>query len=215
MLIGLLATLQYKPLNYFCLGSYWYGCCYSNRVIFHKCYIRQAAAFTLIEVMVAISVLAIGVATTIGALTKINAMAATGRNTTGAYAVLMNQVDLFQSMSPFNPQKTNLSDGTVQIPKDSSHGSFPIYDMTTTAAGTWRSISVDGTTFNVPVYQYKDPVNGTVVVVQGLLQTQVIDLNFAGTNPSSGPYQALFKMTYTYLGRNYSFQMSSIRSSDI
>jgi Tfp pilus assembly protein PilV len=183
-------------------------------VVFHKYYIKKSAAFTLIEAMVAIAVLAVGVATTIGALTKINAMAASGRNTTGAYAVLMNQVDLFQSMSPFNPQKTN-QDGTVQIPKDSSHGSFPIYDMTVTSAGTWRSISVDGTTFNVPVYQYKDPVSGTVVVVQGLLQIQVTDLNFAGTSPSSGPYQALFKMTYTYLGRNYSFQMSSIRSSDI
>jgi len=185
-----------------------------TNVVFHKYYIRKAAAFTLIEALVAIAVLAIGVVTTIGALTKINAMAATGRNTTGAYAVLMNQVDLFQSMSPFNPQKTN-QDGTVQIPKDSSHGSFPIYDMTATAAGTWRSLSVDGATFGVPVYQYKDPVSGTVVVVQGQLQIQVTDLNFAGTNPSSGPYQALFKMSYTYLGRSYSFQMSCIRSSDI
>jgi prepilin-type N-terminal cleavage/methylation domain-containing protein len=188
---------------------------FQTNVVFHRYYIRrQRAGFTLIETIVAIGVLAIGVATTIGALTKINAMAAAGRNTTGAYAVLMNQVDLFQSMSPFNPQKTN-QDGTVQIPKDSSNGSFPTYDMTVTAAGIWRSLSVDGTTFNVPVYQYKDPVNGTVVVVQGLLQVQVTDLNFAGTNPSSGPYQALFKVSYTYLGRSYSFQVSSIRSSDI
>src|ERR1022692_4826576 len=186
-----------------------------TNVVFHKYYIRQAAAFTLIEALVAIAVLAIGVVTTIGALTKINAMAATGRNTTGAYAVLMNQVDLFQSMSPFNPQKMNQDGITPQIPQDSSHGSFPTYDMTKTAAGTWRSISVDGTTFNMPVYQYKDPVSGTVVVVQGQLQIQVTDLNFAGTNPSSGPYQALFKVSYTYLGRTYSFQMSSIRSSDI
>jgi Tfp pilus assembly protein PilV len=186
-----------------------------TNVVFHKYYIRQAAAFTLIEALVAIAVLAIGVVTTIGALTKINAMAATGRNTTGAYAVLMNQVDLFQSMSPFNPQKMNQDGITPQIPKDASHGSFPTYDMTVTGAGTWRSISVDGTTFNMPVYQYKDPVSGTVVVVQGLLQVQVTDLNFAGTSPSSGPYQALFQVSYSYLGRSYSFQMSSIRSSDI
>jgi prepilin-type N-terminal cleavage/methylation domain-containing protein len=191
-------------------------------VVFHRYYIRPRAGFTLIETIVAISVLAIGVATTIGALTKINAMAAAGRNTTGAYAVLMNQVDLFQSMSPFNPQKVPQNadpcSGQIppaQVPKDNCHGSYPLYDMTVTAAGIWRSLSVDGTTFNVPVYQYKDPVNGTVVVVQGLLQVQVTDLNFAGTNPSSGPYQALFKVSYTYLGRSYSFQVSSIRSSDI
>src|ERR1017187_3070044 len=108
-----------------------------TNVVFHKYYIRQAAAFTLIEALVAIAVLAIGVVTTIGALTKINAMAATGRNTTGAYAVLMNQVDLFQSMSPFNPQKPNAAadcDGNIhnQIPKNWATicaGNPPLYDM--------------------------------------------------------------------------------------
>ena len=35
----------------------------------------------------------------------------------------MNQVDLFQSMSPFNPQKG-------QIPKDTVYPASPTYDMT-------------------------------------------------------------------------------------
>lgn len=179
-------------------------------VTFHKCHRRvldACAGFTMVEAVVAIAVLGIGVASTVGALTRMNALAAVSRNATGAYQVLMNQVDLFQSMSPFNPQKTN-QDGTPQIPKDTGHGSYPMYDMT---SGTWRSISVDGTSFNVPVYQYKDPVSGTVVVVQGQLQVQVTDLSASLPNT----YQALFKVTYTYLGRQYSFQMSTMRTSDI
>jgi prepilin-type N-terminal cleavage/methylation domain-containing protein len=112
-----------------------------TNVVFHKYYIRRASGFTLVEAVVAIAVLGIGVASIVGALTKVNSIAAMSRNATGAYAAAMNQVDLFQSMSPFNPQKS-------QIPKDTNL-TYPLYDMTT---GT-HSISVDGTSFNVPVYQ--------------------------------------------------------------
>ncbi|HEV3393061.1 MAG TPA: prepilin-type N-terminal cleavage/methylation domain-containing protein [Chthoniobacterales bacterium] len=166
----------------------------------------DSAGFTMVETIVAIAVLGLGVATTIGALTKMNAIAATSRNSTGAYTILTNQVDLFQSMSPFNPQKTN-SDGTVQIPKDSSHGSYPTYDMT---AGT-HNISVNGTDFKVPVYQYKDASGNVVLVVNGTLTTTVTDLSSSLPNT----YQAVFTLTYTYLNRNYTYSMSTIRTSDI
>jgi prepilin-type N-terminal cleavage/methylation domain-containing protein len=110
-------------------------------VIFYKYHKRQSGGFTLIEAIVGIAVLGIGVASTVGALTRFNALAATTRNSTGAYTVVINQIDLFQSMSPFNPQKTN-DDGTVQIPKYveaagnnsgwtvNNPSSLPSYDMT-------------------------------------------------------------------------------------
>ena len=69
--------------------------------------------FTIVETVVAITLIGVGVASTLGALTKFNSIAATSRNATGASAVLMNQIDLFQSMSPFNPQAT-----PNQIPRD-------------------------------------------------------------------------------------------------
>jgi type II secretory pathway pseudopilin PulG len=171
--------------------------------------IARLAGFTLVEAIVAISVLGIGVASTVGALTRMNSFASVARNATGAYAVLMNQVDLFQSISPFNPQKTN-QDGTPQIPKDTAHA-YPTYDMTVTPAGTWRSISVDGVSYSVPVYQYSDPTTGNVVVVNGQLEIQVTDISASVPNT----YQALIRVTYTYLGRQYSFSMSAIRTSDI
>jgi hypothetical protein len=160
----------------------------------------------MVETIIAIAVLGLGVATTIGALTKVNSLAAMGRNSTGAYTVLMNQVDLFQSMSPFNPQKTN-SDGSAQIPKDTSHGSYPTYDLT---LGT-HNISVNGTDFKVPVYEYKDASGNVVLVVNGTLTVTVTDLS--GSLPNT--YQAVFTVTYTYLNRNYTYSMSIIRTSDV
>jgi len=168
--------------------------------------IDDPAGFTMVETIVAIAVLGLGVATTIGALTKINSFATMSRNSTGAYTVLANQVDLFQSMSPFNPQKTN-SDGSAQIPIDTSHGGYPAYDMTT---GT-HNISVNGTDFNVPVYEYRDASNNVVLVVNGTLNETVTDLS--GILPNT--YQAVFTITFTYLNRNYTYSISTIRTSDI
>lgn len=116
----------------------WHGCCYQVLVIFYKCHRTRsrftAHGFTLVEAVVAIALIGVGVASTLGALTKFNSIAATSRNATGASALLQNQVDLFQSMEPFNPQKG-------QIPKDPVYPTLPTYDMT---VGTH------------PIY-YKDP----------------------------------------------------------
>jgi prepilin-type N-terminal cleavage/methylation domain-containing protein len=125
-------------------------------VNFHKSNDRNRClrdGFTLIEAIVGISILGIGVASTVGALTKFNSIAAVSRNATGAYQVVMNQIDLFQSMSPFNPQKTN-NDGTAQIPKyiepTNNAGNLASYDMTTTPAGSPHILG------------YKDPTTGIV-----------------------------------------------------
>ena len=186
-----------------------------TNVVFHKYYIRQAAGFTLIEALVAIAVLGIGVASTIGALTKFNSIAATSRNATGAYTVVMNQIDLFQTMSPFNPQKS-------QIPKDATY-SPATYDMTlgTHTIGclsTNPSTGVVSVSNQWPVYQYKDPSTGTTVVVKGTLTIQVTDIS---SSAAPNTYQAVVTITYDYLNRTlahgnpYTFSMSAIRTSDI
>jgi type II secretory pathway pseudopilin PulG len=86
-----------------------------------------AGGFTLVEAVVAISLIGVGVAATLGSLTKFNSIAATSRNSTGASALIMNQIDLFQSISPFNPQPSK-----NQIPKDINTlpPLQPTYDMT-------------------------------------------------------------------------------------
>ena len=153
-----------------------------------------AAAFSLVETMVSLSVLGIGIASTVGALTKFNSNASITRNATGAYAAVMNQIDLIQSDAPFNPQKTN-PDGTAQIPPELQLGTQ--------------------TTNNVPIYQ--DPNTG--VVVSGTMTTTVSDISSTYTQGSQTfplrMYQAVVTITYTYLNRDYSFSMSTIRTSDI
>jgi Tfp pilus assembly protein PilV len=174
--------------------------------------LRTRVAFTLVETVVAVSLIGVGIATVIGALTHINSIASMSRNETGAYTMLMNQVDLFESMTPFNPQKTN-QDGTPQIPVDTSNGAFPLYDMTVTPVGVSRQLSVDGTSWNVPVYEYRDSSNNVVTIVNGQLTETVTDLSTsAPALPNT--YQAIFTLTYTYRNRTYTYSMSAIRTSD-
>ena len=141
-----------------------------------------------------IAVLGIGVSCVVGGLTKLNALASTARNATGAYTAVMNQIDLIQSDGPFNPSKTN-QDGTAQIPPELQIGTQ--------------------TKSNVPVYQ--DPNTG--VVVAGTMTTTVTDISSTYTNGAvTFPltmYKAVVTLSYTYLSRNYSFSMSTIRASDI
>jgi type II secretory pathway pseudopilin PulG len=155
---------------------------------------RAAAAFTIVESAVALTVLGLGVAATVGALTKFNSIASMARNATGAYTTVMNQIDLIQSDSPFNPQKTNV-DGTAQIPPELQLGTH--------------------TQNNVPIYQ--DPSTG--VIVAGTMTTTVTDISSTYTNGSTTfpliLYQAVVTVNYKYLNRDYSFSMSTIRSSDI
>lgn len=130
-------------------------------VVFYKRHIAEGhfgvGGFTLVEAVVAVTLIGVGVAASLGALTKFNSIAATSRNATGASAVLMNQVDLFQSMSPFNPQKTasgvDPCGGATpppQIPKDYCHNP-PSYNMTISTPGVPHVIG------------YKDPTTGQVI----------------------------------------------------
>ncbi len=165
---------------------------------------RATPAFTLVETMVAVSLIGVGIATTIASLTHINSTAANSRNVTGAYTVLMNQVDLFQSMTPFDPQDS-------KIPVDTSNGSYPLFDMTATT--TPRQLSVDGASWSVPVYEYRDNTNNVVLVVNGQLTETVADLS-SSTPALPNTYQAVFTLTYTYRNRTYTYSMSAIRTSD-
>jgi type II secretory pathway pseudopilin PulG len=155
---------------------------------------QATGGFTLLEAVVGIALIGIGVSCTVGALTKLNSIAAAARNATGAYTAVMNQIDLIQSDGPFNPQKTN-TDGTLQIPPELQVGTK--------------------TQNNVSIYQ--DPKTG--VIVAGIMTTTVSDISSSYTSGSITfpltEYKAVVTINYTYLNRNYSFSMSTIRTSDI
>lgn len=155
---------------------------------------RNSGGFTLVEAVVGIAVLGIGVSCTVGGLTKLNSIASCARNATGAYTAVMNRIDLIQSDGPFNPSKTN-QDGSAQIPPELQLGTQ-----------TQNNISI-----------YLDPNTG--VVVSGTMTTTVSDISSTyssgGTTFPLTMYKAVVSVNYTYLNRNYSFSMSTIRASDI
>ncbi|HEY0368863.1 MAG TPA: hypothetical protein VGC85_04655 [Chthoniobacterales bacterium] len=155
---------------------------------------KTTTGFTILEGAVGLVVLSIGVACALGGLTRFNGLAGAARNASGAYTALMNQIDLIQSDGPFNPQKTNL-DGTPQIPPELTLGTQ--------------------TQTNVPIYQ--DPNTG--VIVAGTMTTTVTDISStytSGATTFSLPiYKAVVTVSYRYLGRPYSFSMTTIRASDI
>lgn len=174
-------------------------------MIFHKSYKQVArfafSGFTLVEAAVAISLIGVGVASTVGALTKVNSIASMSRNATGAYTVAMNQIDLILSDGPFNPQKTNDNTGLPMIP--------PALQLNSS-----RTPAGPLVTNNVPIYRELDALNNIVDIVLGTMTTSVVDVS---PKPNAPPYfyRATVTVTYTYLNRNYSFSMSTVRTSDI
>lgn len=178
----------------------------------------------MLEAIVGIAVLGIGAASTIGALTKFNSFAAISRNATGAYTVVMNQIDLFQSMSPFNPQKDTCTPPQSppqcpQIPKDLINNP-PTYDMTVGTHIIGYKDPITGLVSNQwPVYQYKDPSTGMTVVVKGTVTITVTNVSDPNNFPNT--YMAVVTIAYDYRNRTqargnpYTFSMSAIRTSDI
>ena len=151
---------------------------------------RSIAAFTMVEAIVGIAIAGIGIACCLTALGMMNSIASSSRNATGAYTVVMNQIDLILSDGPFNPQKTN-ADGSPQIPPELVLGT--------------RTLT------NVPVY--KEPTTG--VVVSGTMTTTVADASVTFSGLTLAMYRATVTVNYSYRNRSYSFSMSTIRSSDI
>jgi prepilin-type N-terminal cleavage/methylation domain-containing protein len=152
--------------------------------------IPARAGFTLVEVTVAIALAGIGVAATIGALTRVNSFASVARNLTGATTAVENQIDLLLSDSPFNPQKTN-PDGSIQVPPELTIGTH--------------------VTNNVPIY--KEPSTG--VIVGGTMTTIITDISSTYNGNTIPMYRASVTVTYTYLGKTYIVTMDTVRSSDI
>jgi prepilin-type N-terminal cleavage/methylation domain-containing protein len=151
---------------------------------------HPSAAFTLVEVVVAIALVGIGIATVVTALTSLNSSAAVNRNFTGALSAGTYQIDKALCDAPFKPTAQD-SNGNYMIP--------PVLTVGTTTEN------------NVPVYQ--DPATGTVV--SGTRTTDVTapaGVSFNGSTVTV--YQVTTTVSYTYRNRNYSYSMSTLRTPD-
>src|SRR5256885_8424556 len=158
----------------------------------HRCVPRPIAlraAFTLIEIVIALAVLGTMAAGCYIGFNAINEYSVSSRLYTEAQSVCQNQIDLILSKEPFdvttNPQK---------IP----------------------SVLALGTTTTPNVFIYQDPVSGKVVV-SGTMTTTVTDvgstMSFAGTTANLNVRRATVTVSYTLHNRNYSVSMDTMRTA--
>ncbi len=168
----------------------------------HKLSARSVlGGFTLVEAVISIGLLGVGVAITVGTLTKMNQIASASRYRTAASTALMSQISLFQSVGPFNPQNTPTqvpwaADGTYDL-RIGTHAIGYKDPSTSTVSPTW------------PIYKESD--SSVALFIPGTMTTTVTNIS---TVPMPNTYNAVVTITYKYLGRNYQFAMSAIRTSD-
>lgn len=148
------------------------------------------AAFTLIEIVIALAVLGTMSAGCYIGFNAINTYAVSSRLYTEAQTVCQNQIDLILSKEPF--------------------------DVTTTPQKI-PSVLALGTTTTPNVFIYEDPVSGKVVVT-GNMDTTVTDvgstMTFAGTTANLNIRRATVTVSYTFRGKNYNVSMDTIRTAD-
>ncbi len=200
-------------------------------------------AFTMVEAVVAIAVLGVGVASTVGVVTKMNQFAAQSRNMTGANAIVQTQIDIFQTVGPFKPpyqtapsynpydapdaagNPTSPYPAPAAVPKfteqTNNPNNYPSYDLTaystTTAYPNSTAVTIG----------YKNPATGVVTDKWPVYQYQdatgayivvtgTLNIQVTDISPSTTVkmYQGVVTLTYTYLNRNYTVRMTAIRSSD-
>lgn len=145
--------------------------------------------FTLVEVLIATSLLGLLAGSAIWTLTQANTYAAIARLRTGAEIAAQNQIDLILSDGPFNPQNgevpTELQVGT------SAPQTVTIYTEPAGANGLTHDVTAQMTTTVAKCVLA--PVNGA-------------DLNL---------YSATVVVTYTFRSKAYRVQLNALRSSDV
>lgn len=86
-------------------------------ILLMQCRVEKKSAFTLVELLVAVTLISIAMFSTFWALTQANQNASIARLQTGAAVAAQNRIDLILSDSPFNPQNgqipPELTPGTV------------------------------------------------------------------------------------------------------
>lgn len=157
----------------------------------HSTHHRRARfAFTLVEVLVAVTVLGILAGSSIWALTQANNYASIARLYTGAETAAQNQVDYLLADSPFNPQSNEL--GTTN-------------EWTT---GT-------SSTENVTIYSEPSGADGQSHAVIAQRVTTVTTSNLVTKGQNLNLYSATVVVTYTYRSKNYRVQLNAMRASDV
>jgi prepilin-type N-terminal cleavage/methylation domain-containing protein len=150
-------------------------------------------AFTLVEVLVAVSLLGFLAAGSMWTLTQANSYAALSRLNTGAQVAAQNQIDLIMSTGPFNPQNNEFGALPLEVLKPK--GASPL-------------------TENILIYIEPDQSNA----VYGTRVTSVTkDATLVASGASGRDlnlYCASVVVSYTFRGKTHQVQLHAVRSPD-
>jgi prepilin-type N-terminal cleavage/methylation domain-containing protein len=203
----------------------------------HRCIPRPLAiqaAFTLVEVLVALVLLGVMCGGAYIGFAAVNTYAVSSRLYSEAQAVAQNQIDLVLSRGPFNitstPNRVPVELMTIaeldalaatvpfpttppSAPPASGTAYYPYYPYYRTTGGP---LLKEG-------FIYTDPVSNNVIV-RGTLQSDITTITDSGGAPLSMTYagvasnlnvrQARIKVTYSFRNYNYTVVLNTIRAAD-
>ena len=151
---------------------------------------RLCQGFTLVEILVATTLLGLLAAGSLWALAQANNYASIARLYTGAETAAQNRIDYLLADSPFNPQSNEF--GTTN---------------------EW----VVGTSAPEDVTIYTEPsgANGQTHAVMGQRVTTVKSNNVVTKSQTLNLYSATVVVTYTYRSKTYRVQLNAMRASDV
>ena len=156
------------------------------------------AGFTLTEVMVACTILALIAGSIIWGLNQLNYYASVSRLYTAAQTLAQNQIDLILTKAPFNP-------ATSQYPTPN------VLQVGTYYSDPSNPNTLSSTAVLVPIYT--DPSNGNQTV-KGSIKTTVQDTGLQISGNSLNIRQATVTVTYTFRNKTFTVKMDTMRTSD-
>ncbi len=176
-------------------------------------------AFTLVEVVVALALLALAVGTSIVSLTHINKAAQASRLYTGAQAVAQNHLDDAMNadwnsmLSAVQEPRAPLAIGThYVIPNTAdadSDGLIAYYDPDERPSFSYSSTQPSQP--NVPIYE-EDPVTGSGTTILGIVRVQTTNITPSGANYPLR--QITVNVDYTYNNRPHNVQLTTLRTAN-
>jgi type II secretory pathway pseudopilin PulG len=147
------------------------------------------AAYTLSEILVAITIVSAIAGSSILGLTQLNSSAVATRLQTCASTVAQSKIDRFLSVVPFRPDAGNVA---------------PELAVGTLEEGT-------STAPTIPIY--RDPTDATAKI-NGWAVTRITDVSDTFMTQKVWAYRCEVTVAYHYRGKPYWVRMSTIRTAD-
>lgn len=154
-----------------------------------KLQLKKRAAFTLMEIVMALAVLGTMAGGCYIGFNAVNTYSVSSRLYTEAQACAQNQIDLILSAGPFDPANN-------KVP----------------------TVLTIGTTNTPNVFIYRDPVSGNVAVT-GSMSTVISDagytMTYAGSTNNLNVRRATVTVNYTFRNTTYAVSLDTLRTADL